>query len=59
MSVVLRNPYIYIYAFSNTVGEVHLSNRGKSVIVHSTLEVLAPPETSNGILPDSDGKFCI
>ena len=47
---------IFIYAFSDTVGEGNGSNRVKSVIEISTGEVPTPPETGNDILLDSDGK---
>ena len=43
-----------IYAFSDTVGEGHGLNRGKSVIFLSTGDVPVPPATGNGILLDSD-----
>ena len=43
----------FIHRFSDTIGEVHGLNRGKSVIDLSTREVLAPPATSNDILLDS------
>ena len=45
------------YAFADTVGEGHGSNRGKSVVGLSTGEVPAPPANGNDILLDSDGKI--
>ena len=47
----------FIYAFSDTIGEGHCSNRGKVVIDLSIGEVPEPPATWNDILLDSDGKI--
>ena len=44
----------FIHAFSDTVGELHGSNRCNTVIGLSTVEVPAPPATDNDILLDSD-----
>ena len=55
----------FIYAFSDTVGEGNVPNRGKAVIDLITGRVLAPPSTGNDILLDSDisidsyGKICM
>ena len=46
----------FIYAFSDTVGEVHGSNRGKTAIYLTTGEVQVRPENWNCIILDSDGK---
>ena len=47
----------FIYAFYDTVVEVHGSNRGKSVIALIKGEVLTPPATGNNILLHGDVKF--
>ena len=43
-----------IYEFSDTDGEVHVSNRGEAVIDLSTGEVPVLTTTGNDILLDSD-----
>ena len=50
-------PQNFIYACSDTVGEVYCSNRGKVVIDLSIGEVPEPTETWNDILLDIDGKI--
>ena len=44
----------FIYAFSDTFGELNVSNRGNTVIDLSTVYVPVPPATGNDILLDSD-----
>ena len=53
----ISGPQKFMYKLSDTVGEGHGSNRGKSVIDLSTGEVPALPETGNDIILDSDGKI--
>ena len=50
-------PQNFIYAFSDTVGEGKVPNRGKSVIDLSAGEVPVPTATGDVILLDSDGKI--
>ena len=40
----------FVYAFTDTIGDVNGSNRVKKVIDISTREVPAPPETENDIV---------
>ena len=44
----------FIYAFTDTVSEGNVSNRGNTVIDLITGEVKVPPATGNGILLYSD-----
>ena len=57
--ISVSGPQTFTYAFSDTVGEGHGSNRGKSVIDISTGQVPEPPANGNDILLDSDGKIQI
>ena len=55
--ISVSGPQNFIYEFSDTFGEVHGSNRGKSVIGLSTGELPAPIATGNDILMDSYVKI--
>ena len=54
VSVVLRTLSMN---FLTLLVKGHVSNRGKSVIDLSTVEVPAPSATRNDIIFDSDGKM--
>ena len=50
-------PQKFTYAFVDTFGEEHGSNRDKALIELNTGEVLVRTETGNDIIIYSDGKF--